>query len=419
MIAAVADVPQDNFRLRTLEMDHRGNVDSDVVDSNVETAGRGIRVGAGESSSSTMPAGTRSRVMGWTWQRRLDSAQISAESGGPQLVPLGVIGRPRRLGLGSARNSLLCWLWFAIASLSLPQSGWAAPKEVTLHSGMANASAAAFLGNGLFCVASDEDNVLRTYRTDHDGSTVASVDVSKFLLLHGKSLETDVEGAARVGDRIYWIGSHSRNKDGKLRPNRQRLFATRIVTNATDLALVPVGHPCGSLLDAMVREPSLVSFNLALAVGRPPELGGLNIEGLAAGPKGELWIGLRSPNPGNKALLIPLFNPSEAVELKTPRFGAPKLLDLDGLGIRDIAWTGRDWFLIAGKDSGGGTARLYRWAGGDSPPERIEKPGFKKFNPEALVAIGAADAPRLLVLSDDGNRGKGLAKQFRSFWVDP
>lgn len=415
MMAVITDVPEDSHCRLRLEMKRSedvgsipGNERSDIKRGSVNAA-------------SDIQAILRSRIMGWTWQRRLDSKQVPTESGGPQLVQLGGgnTGRLRRLGLAPVRMHLLCWLWFAVVGFLLPHPGRAAPREVSSHRGMANASAVAFLGNDLFCAASDEDNTLRTYRIDQDGEAIAAVDVSRSLLLRGKSLETDIEGAARVGDRIYWIGSHSRNKDGKLRPNRQRLFATRIVTNAAEITLVPLGHPCGSLLDAIARESSLTPFDLARASGLPPEDGGLNIEGLAAGPNGELWIGLRSPNPGDKALLIPLINPADAIELKSLRFGAPKLLDLDGLGIRDITWTGRDWFIIAGKASGGGTARLYRWGGGDSLPERIEKPGFKKFNPEALVAIGAADAPRLLVLSDDGNRGKSLVKQFRSFWVDP
>jgi len=284
---------------------------------------------------------------------------------------------------------------------------------------MANASAVAVLSEDFFAAASDEDNVLRIYKMDADGAEVGSVDVSDFLSVRGHSTEVDMEGAARVGDLVYWIGSHSRNKDGKVRPNRQRLFATQIVTNGASIRLVPFGRPCGTLLDALIRSDALAKFGLNAASSKAPEDGGLNIEGMAAGPNGELWLGFRSPIPNGKALVVPLVNPTEVLKLQYPKFGPAKLLDLDGLGIRDMTWTGREWYLIAGRAGSGGNARLYRWSGGDAPPERVEKAGFKSFNPEALASVGSGRHVRLLTLSDDGNATKWGKKQFRSFWVEP
>ena len=35
-------------------------------------------------------------------------------------------------------------------------------------------------------------------------------------------------GAARIGDVVYWIGSHARNKNGRYRPERHRFLALKI-----------------------------------------------------------------------------------------------------------------------------------------------------------------------------------------------
>src|SRR5688572_19553297 len=96
------------------------------------------------------------------------------------------------------------------------------------HHGMANASAGVSISTNLFAAASDEDNTLRVYRMDRDGAPVETFEVSAFLKVSRPSPEADLEGAARIGNRIYWLGSHARNKDGRWRPNRHRFFATEL-----------------------------------------------------------------------------------------------------------------------------------------------------------------------------------------------
>jgi len=76
-----------------------------------------------------------------------------------------------------------------------------------------------------------EPTELRLYRSDEGGPAIKVLDCNSFLGVRGKSLETDLEGAARIGDRAYWIGSHGRKKNGKDAPNRRRFFATDISMN--------------------------------------------------------------------------------------------------------------------------------------------------------------------------------------------
>lgn len=291
----------------------------------------------------------------------------------------------------------------------------AAPTPFTRHTGMAAASAAVAVGADHFLAASDEDNRLRLYSTG-GGASVLELDVAPWLKLGGKQGEVDLEGAATLGGLTYWLGSHGHAKDGRARPDRERLFATEWVTNHWKPSLRFVGQPYRRLKEDLMSAPTLERFKLRNAAQLPPETGGINLEGLAAAPNGELIIGFRSPVPEGRALLVPLKNPQEVIEGQRAKLGEPILLDLDYLGIRDLVWSGQDWFVIAGRPGGGGSEKLYRWSGGPNHPIRVEKSGFKQFNPEALALFGSPEHPRLLVLSDDGKVSRA---QFRGFWVEP
>jgi len=298
--------------------------------------------------------------------------------------------------------------------------GLTASPESVLHPGMANASALVMLDPHWFAVASDESNVIQVYPVETGGPPVAGLDLSHFAGVFGRSREIDLEGAARIGDRIYWIGSHGRSRDGKPRPNRQRLIATRIEKEGATMRLVPDGKAYPGLLNDLLSDSRYEKLGLRRAAANPPEQGGINIEGLGATMDGGLLIGFRSPLIEGKTLLAPLLNPSEIVEGGKARLGDPVLLDLGGLGVRDLAGSGKDQFIIGGGVKGRERAKLFRWAGGASLPEEIKRTGFKHFNPEAIALIGTGTNVELLVLSDDGNRQKDPAEpSFRSFRVKP
>ena len=141
----------------------------------------------------------------------------------------------------------------------------------------------------LFVVGNDEDSVLRIYRRDQPGPSLHSQDFASFLQVDAP--ETDIEGATRIGDRIYWITSHGRNGDGEEQPNRQRLFATNIQIAGDAINLVPVGTAYRSLLEDLARDEVLKSYKLAKAAQQAPEdKGGLNIEGLSRTPEGALLL---------------------------------------------------------------------------------------------------------------------------------
>jgi hypothetical protein len=115
-------------------------------------------------------------------------------------------------------------------------------------------------------------------------------------------------------------------------------------------------------------------------------------------------MGFRNPIPGGKALLIPMLNPDEVIERKPARFGDAILLDLGGLGIRDMAYLDGQYLIIAGHPDGLGHSHLYFWRGDSAKPVRIEVRHFKEYNPEAIIVYPEKGFEKIQVLSDDGTR---------------
>jgi hypothetical protein len=281
----------------------------------------------------------------------------------------------------------------------------AARLPISTYRGMCDASAAVALNANYFAAASDEDSIIRVFHSDTPGNPVATFDFGPSLALTGRNRETDLEGAARIRDVVYWISSHGRNKNGEARPNRQRLFATRIKTSGAAPELVLEGRAYSRLLLDISKAPFAKRLGLDAAMRKAPKAeDGLNIEGLAATPDGSLLIAFRNPIPDNKALLIPLLNPLELLQGNaSSKFGEPSLIDLGGSGIRDIALFKNEFVIVAGKYDSHHGSKLFRWAGGTAVPERIDVK-VNYLNPEALVCYAQPGESEFQVLSDDGEK---------------
>ena len=298
-----------------------------------------------------------------------------------------------------------------------------------IYRGMCDASGAVALDDKLFAVANDEDNTLRIYRRGQDGPPVQSFDLSPFLKVSLKFPETDLEGAAWLGDRIFWIGSHGRNHDGKFRESRHRFFAITVQKTKENVRIVPVGKPYTKLLRDLMRDRDLIPFRLDLASQRAPkDPGALNIEGLCATPEKHLLIGFRNPIPQGRALLLPLVNPNDVVRGASALFGEPILLNLGGRGVRDIGFWHGKYLIIAGSYDAEGVSQVYLWKGGKAEPELIPGIDLHKINPEAVI-VYPNDPRGFQLLSDDGTRlidgsickhlPDPMQRRFRSVWVTP
>ena len=285
----------------------------------------------------------------------------------------------------------------ALLAIALPTP--ASAQQIATYNGPCDASAAVALDATHFIVANDENNTLRIYRQGQP-APVASLNLTNFLGTAADE-ESDIEGAAAIGSRIYWITSHGRNSKGKARPARQRFFATEIVAGQPP-TVKPVGQAYGYLLRDMLAAETLKPYRLDEAASRPPEAdGGLNIEGLAATADGKLLIGLRNPLTQQRALIIPLDNPDQVISGHRAHFGEPFELNLGQRGIRSIERLGTGYLIVAGPTGDKGSFTLFRWSGvrGDAPSQ-ISAVELKDLRPEALLAIPGGN--RVQLLSDDG-----------------
>jgi hypothetical protein len=282
------------------------------------------------------------------------------------------------------------------------------------HSGAQDGSAGVSVGDGHFVAATDENNVLRLYSSDTSGPGKELLDLNLLLEFpqeEGEFKECDLEGAARMGDSIFWIGSHGLNKKGHVKESRRVLFATTITGSGADVHLAVKGKPCKSLMDSLMAIPELKS---AAAI-KPEEKGGLNIESLCA--KGNaLLIGFRNPVSDQGALVVPLLNPLDVIEGKPPVLGESFRLNLEGRGIRDMtSWQGQ--FLIVAGDFQDRTAedakkpKLFKWSGDPKQSPVPMEGDLGDLNPEAALTYGPEGKEKLQLLSDDGGEA------FRSVWV--
>ena len=166
-------------------------------------------------------------------------------------------------------------------------------QTVERYERMCDASAAVALDARHFVVAGDEKNVLLIYERGRP-KVLAQVPLDDFL--RSKGDEADLEAGTRIGERIYWIGSMSRDGKGRPAPACDRFFATDIVGGSTPPTLRPVGKAPSHLRDAIISSEAGRELQLEQAAAKAPEApGGLNIEGLTHTDDGALLIGFRNP----------------------------------------------------------------------------------------------------------------------------
>ncbi len=287
-------------------------------------------------------------------------------------------------------------------------------------------SAGIAVDDARFLAANDEDEIIRLYRNgEGPGDPIAEFDFAD-RLRGDPDVECDIEGAAAVGDVVYWITSHGRDGAGRRRGNRRRLFATRLAVEGDAVRLTWIGRYdrlvedlCDPECWRAAEEKRTPKIIKALAKATrlddkrsatlAPKKKGLCIEGLAANPAtGALLLGLRNPIPGGRALVIPLLNPADLVAGGAARaeFGRPARLELRGLGVRSIGFVPAigAYLIVAGLSGEGGRSCLYRWSGSAKQKPVFDRtlPRSSTFAPEAIVTYG--DGAWTQLLGDAGAR---------------
>ncbi len=239
----------------------------------------------------------------------------------------------------SVFRHLLILLGLGLFAAAGPASGQK-PGEVFEYSGMCEASAAVAIGPGHFLVAEDQTSILRLYQRGEAKPVHSFPDLADAIGVPNefvdKDRKTDIEGAAAIGSRIYWITGHSE----RWRTQR-RFFATDVTSQGGAWSIKLVGTPYRELREDLLGDKVTIGYIDNVELRDNNAANGFNIEGLARTPNGKLLIGLRNPVVKGKALAVPLDNPDEVL-LKgaPPRFGKIVPLSLGGNGIRSIDLVG-------------------------------------------------------------------------------
>ncbi|MEY2408366.1 MAG: uncharacterized protein QOF48_1036 [Verrucomicrobiota bacterium] len=383
-----------------------------------------------------------------------ENLRLTHVSGGTwrlSLTPVGVGYSDIIITAATAGYSGRAELHYAASEPGRPGAHWL--------TGISDASTAIPIDANWMLVGDDENQTLRLYSRTHSGPPVKKFPMNSFLNLRdlygdGQPKEVDIEASTRVGNRLFWIGSHSHAGDTTERTNRARLFATDLGGSGTNVSLAFVGHYDFLKLDLLDwdarnlhgRGANYYGLADSGAIGVDPKAAdgsGFNIEGLcmAPGSSTAAYVAFRAPlvppGPRALALIVPVTNfTALAVRgggLGSARFGAPIELNLDGRGIRSIEGSGTNYLIVAGPPGSGSNIvgfRLYTWNGKPASPPRERSADLGGMNPEGIVGVPAGvwrTNTLMQLVSDNGTtvfygddiQAKHLAsREFKKFRLD-
>jgi hypothetical protein len=293
----------------------------------------------------------------------------------------------------------------------------------------------------LLWIAGDEQPLLHRLTLQADGSYGAMqtfrLDDLVERLQPGE--EVDVEGMDRWDDDLWLVGSHSRTRKepdpddddqdvlrklAKVQERSNRNVVIRLPLVAEDGAVRPVAADGGQRRAAVLDGDLLAALesddHLARFLPLPGKDGGLDIEGLVA-LDDALLLGLRGPVLRGWAVVLELrlrADPDDPGRLRLDGDddGAGYrsiVLDLNGLGVRDLCRVGDDVLVLAGPTMAlDGPFRLFRWSGATAVRRRVvrgadltrlaELPSGQGADegldhPEGLTPLGVEDSDAFLV----------------------
>ena len=299
------------------------------------------------------------------------------------------------------------------------------PTPVRLHLGAHAPTAGLDLsgvvatGDTLF-VAPDEGASLLALRRDGEGwGSPEEVPLAAAVDLPGAADdEVDAEGLDLVDGCLWVVGSHSAKRK-RVKPGTPpgevgaRLARTSAEKSRRLLARLPLRDgpdgprpapgagarlPSGrrGLFGALADDEHLAPF-----LGIPGKDNGFDVEGLAVTPD-RVVLGLRGPVLRGWAVLLGLAVHVEGPELVLD--GVTKhFVDLDGLGVRDLARAGDDLLVLAGPtmvlDGPARILRLRGLAAGPLPPAVARD----EVEVEAELTVGVGcDRPEGLAVLPEG-----------------
>jgi hypothetical protein len=260
--------------------------------------------------------------------------------------------------------------------------------------------------DGLLWLGGDEGRSLyRLQRLgEHRYGDLREVKLKDFGLAGGKDDgESDIEGLALDGDRLWLVGSHSlrrrKHNDDEGQPlglhddqsrNAHVLGCLRLDDGGLPVAGQRLAFDAAAPGDALTRALA-ADLRIAPFLAIPSKDNGLDIEGIAA--RGErVLVGLRGPVLRGIALVVDLRldgldGDSPTLSLAGHRF---RYLQLSGLAVRDLAVVpgSDDILILAGPTMTlAGPCYIYRWRNALRTQESDRLAGVTVEEPEPLLGI--------------------------------
>jgi hypothetical protein len=290
-----------------------------------------------------------------------------------------------------------------------------------------NLSASVRMGATLFLAADEGLCIERTGFSNGRWARVGGHSLCDFVTLLDPEAEADIEGLAVSDDWLWVVGSHARTRpktgsDGvidlaefaDLKDTRGRCVLARLplvpdpdlpggyiavqVDGDRRAGIVKQTAQGSGLMQSLAAMPLLAPF-----AAIPAKEGGIDVEGVAVcGDR--VALGLRGPVLCGKAAILECrWRAGKKGGLKIVGEPVVRLLELDGLGVRDLKLHGGDLLILAGPTVAlAGPCAVYRWAGwGTDPPQ---DPKLVRLHaPERLLDLPTGDGkPEGLALWDDG-----------------
>jgi hypothetical protein len=318
----------------------------------------------------------------------------------------------------------------ASTSVEYGVSAYQGDESDRYYSTAGNGSTAIDVGGGYMIVGDDESNVLRLYHERVSGPPVKEFDFTGKL--PDGTAEIDIESSARAGDTLYWMGSMSNSKSGKLDPERNIVFAATISGSGASTELSYVGsytHLRSDMISWDQENGNPLGLKASTEEGvESDEAAGFNVEGLefAAGSTSTAYVAFRAPqeptNSRTKALLVPVTNFASLLSgASKATFGTPLEWSLGGRGIREIRKNAdNEYLVIAGtSDESNSSFGLYKWDGNPSDAPVLTNTSLSAVNEGAWETIVSVPDPLVSgasveLLEDNGDSewyGDGLTSK--------
>ncbi len=282
--------------------------------------------------------------------------------------------------------------------------------------GLYEPSAVQQLPDGRLLVVEDEHSRAASIVSFKPDGSLEENETADTRIVRGfKRKLSDLEGLTMDNDGyIYAITSHSRNREGVRRPDREHFIRFKIRGN--DVVELSSFNGLVDILENSEQVEQIIRNK----IGTMLDFKTVNIEGLAYDPvKNRLLLGFRDPEFSDKSMVLYIDNPKEMfAENAQPNFTDVAFLDIKGGGIRSLNYDPvQKAFVLTNEvkdEKGKKFPQFWVWSGEpNAAPKSIDLPNMNLMtNVEAVDSVKINGQNRLIFMSDDGDATKNIGGKY-------